>query len=91
MVEVAGHPAYTGLDVTYPDPIEPSGHHGATFFEHEAFIDQLEGKAQDSATCEQGLWAMLVASAAQHSAETGEVVAVKDYATAQGLADVLVW
>ena len=91
MVEVAGHPAYTGLDVTYPDPIESSGHHGATFFEHEAFIDQLEGKAQDSATCEQGLWAMLVASAAQHSAATGEVVAVKDYATAQGLADVLVW
>ena len=91
MVEVAGHPAYTGLDVTYPDPIEASGHHGATFFEHEAFIDQLEGKAQDSATCEQGLWAMLVASAAQHSAATGEVVAVKDYATAQGLADVLVW
>ena len=91
MVEVAGHPAYTGLDVTYPDPIEPSGHHGATFFEHEAFIDQLEGKAQDSATCEQGLWAMLVASAAQHSAATGEVVAVRDYATAQGLADVLAW
>ena len=32
------------MDVTYPALIEQSGHHGATYFEHIAFVDQLEEK-----------------------------------------------
>ena len=91
MVEVDGHPAYQGKEVTYPAQIEASGHQGATFFEHEAFIDQLEGKPHDSASCEQGMWAILIASAAQQSAATGQLISVKDFAAEQGLNDVLSW
>ena len=91
MLEVVGHPAYQGKEVTYPAPIEASGHHGATFFEHEAFIDQFENKPHDSASCEQGMWAILAASAAQQSAATGQVISVKDFAAEQGLNDVLSW
>ncbi|MBK52508.1 MAG: oxidoreductase [Gammaproteobacteria bacterium] len=91
MVEVEGHPAYRGTDITYPAPIEASGHNGATFFEHEAFVDQFENKPHDSANCEQGLWAILVASAAQESAATGQVISVKDFAAEQGLDEVLSW
>ena len=32
MVEVDGHSAYQGKEVTYPAQIEASGHQGATFF-----------------------------------------------------------
>ena len=91
MVEVDGHPAYRGKEVTYPAPIEASGHHGATFFEHEAFLDQFDNKPHDSASCEQGMWAILVASAAQQSAATGQVISVKDFAAEQGINDVLSW
>ena len=91
MVEVDGHPAYQRKEVTYPAQIEASGHQGATFFEHEAFIDQLEGKPHDSASCEQGMWAILIASAAQQSAAAGQLISVKDFAAEQGLNDVLSW
>ena len=91
MVEVEGHSAYEGTEVTYPASIETSGHHGATFFEHEAFVDQFENKPHDSASCEQGLWAILAATAAQESAATGRVILVKDFAAEHGLNDVLSW
>ncbi len=42
--------------LSYPVAIEQSGHHGATYYEHTAFLDRLEGKPADSATPEQGLW-----------------------------------
>ena len=67
--------------VTYPKLIEESGHHGATFFEHIAFMDQLDGKQVDCATVEQGLWAVIVASAAQQSIATGGPVLIKDFLT----------
>lgn len=88
-VETQGHPAYSGIDVTYPDIIEASGHHGATFFEHEALVDRLQGKATDAATPLQGIWAMIVASAAQQSIVSGEIVTITDFLTEQGLAHLL--
>ena len=39
----------------YPDFIQSSGHHGATYFEHVSFIDNIEGKATASATAAEGL------------------------------------
>ncbi|MEM1262903.1 MAG: Gfo/Idh/MocA family oxidoreductase [Pseudomonadota bacterium] len=60
--------------LSYPDLIERSGHHGATFYEHTAFVDRLEGKATDAATPIEGFWSIVVAAAAQQSAQTGQPV-----------------
>ncbi len=84
-VEVEGHEDYDFRDVTYPEIIERSGHHGATFFEHEALITQLKGELTDSATVEQGLWAIIVASAAQESIAEQQVIEVENYLAGLGL------
>ncbi len=73
-IELAEQGASRTTDVSYPRLIEQSGHHGATYFEHIAFLDQLEGKSVDSATPMQGLWSMIVASAAQESLKTGQAI-----------------
>lgn len=75
--------------VGYTRPVEQSGHHGSTYYEHIAFVDQLEGKVVDCATAMQGMWAMIVASAAQHSMADGQVVDVEEFIGAQGLANLL--
>ena len=74
-------------DVTYAREIEKSGHHGATYYEHVAFVDQLDGKACESATPVQGLWSMIVASAAQHSIKTQQVVDIRAFMLDNNLAD----
>ncbi len=76
-------------DLSYPAVIEQSGHHGASYYEHNAFLDQLEGKPVDSATPEQGLWAMIVASAAQQSIVSGLPVDIKEFITQHDLAAAL--
>jgi len=73
----------------YPAAIEQSGHHGATYYEHCAFLDRLEGKAVDSATPLQGLWAMIVASAAQESIASGSPIEVAKYIEQNKLAAAL--
>jgi hypothetical protein len=61
---------------SYPALIERSGHHGATYYEHVRFIDSIEGKAVDAATALDGFWSIAVATAAQNSIRTGQIVAV---------------
>ncbi len=73
----------------YPAAIEQTGHHGATYYEHEAFLDRLEGKAVSSATPLQGLWAMIVASAAQDSIAAGGPIKIADYIKQHKLAAAL--
>lgn len=73
----------------YPSIVEQSGHHGATFYEHQAFFDQLEGKTVDCATPMQGMWAMLVASAAQESMRSGQPVEISELITREKLASLL--
>lgn len=77
------------IDVGYARTIEQSGHHGATFFEHMAFIDQLDGKASDAATPLQGLWSIMVAAAAQESATTGQPVVMDTFIEQNELLQVL--
>jgi len=67
------------MDVGYARTIEQSGHHGATFFEHMAFVDQLDGKTSDAATLLQGLWSIVVAAAAQESVTTGQPVVIDTF------------
>jgi predicted dehydrogenase len=66
-------------DVTYAREIEKSGHHGATYYEHVAFVDQLDGKKGEASTTVQGLWSMIVASAAQHSIATQQAVDIRAF------------
>ena len=76
-------------DLTYPRAIEQSGHHGSTYFEHIALMDRLEGKEVDSATPRQGMWAMVVASAAQQSLALGEPIDVASFILDNDLASLL--
>ena len=58
----------------YPAWIAQSGHNGATFYEHVQWIDQMEGEPRHAATAEEGLWSIIVASAAQESIKSGQIV-----------------
>lgn len=87
-VETAGHTLYEGGSLGYPDVIEDSGHYGATFFSQEAFIDRLEGATTDGATAEEGLWAIIVAIAAQESMRRQSVVDVGELLRHYGVANV---
>lgn len=74
--------AHRGIEeheVTYAPAIERSGHHGATYFEHVAFLDAVEGKPVDAATPLQGLWAMILASAAQRSIREARPVDIQEH------------
>ncbi|MEL7023381.1 MAG: Gfo/Idh/MocA family oxidoreductase [Pseudomonadota bacterium] len=85
---VIDHPeplASRSMDVGYPDVVENSGHHGATWYEHLAFYDRLEGKPTDSATPLEGLWSVLVATAAQQSARSGQPVLISELLDAHGI------
>lgn len=77
------------FDLTYAPLIERSGHHGATFFEHMALVDRLDGKLTDSATPLQGLWALIVASAAQESIRSGMPIVIDDYISNLNLEDAI--
>mgnify|MGYP001819222520 CR=1 FL=1 len=67
------------MDVGYARVIEQSGHHGATFFEHTAFVDQLDGTTSNAATPLLGLWSMVIAAAAQESAATGQPIQIDTF------------
>lgn len=69
----------------YPAIVQNSGHHGATFIEHIRFIDNIEGKQTKTATALEGLWSIIVASAAQESIKTGQLVLVDDVLAANGI------
>lgn len=88
-VHLGEQAASRSTKLAYPAAIEQTGHHGATYYEHSAFLDRLEGKAVDSATPLQGLWAMIVASAAQESIATGNSIEVAEYIERHNLAAAL--
>lgn len=69
----------------YPAIIEQSGHHGATFFEHVQFVNQIEGKHSTAATATEGLWSIIVAAAAQESIATGTVIDIDAFLAQAGL------
>ena len=66
-------------EVAFARPIEQSGHHGATFYEHVEFVKQLDGEEATAATPLEGLWSIIVAAAAQESADTGERIEISKY------------
>lgn len=62
----------------YPTKIQESGHHGATYYEHKYFIDNIEGKQTSTASADEGLWSIVVAAAADESIRTGQVVNIEE-------------
>lgn len=69
----------------YPPLIEESGHNGSTFYEHINFVDNIEGKANTSATVEEGFWSVVVGVAAEESIQTGKVVMVAELLRRRGV------
>jgi myo-inositol 2-dehydrogenase/D-chiro-inositol 1-dehydrogenase len=70
----------------YPTIIERSGHNGATYYEHVQFVDRIESGTSTAATPNEGLWAVIVAVAAQESIRRVQIVAIDDLLAAEGLA-----
>ena len=58
----------------YPTIIEKTGHHGATYYEHVAFVDKLNGQPSTAATALEGFWSVVVAAAAQTSIQENAVI-----------------
>ena len=84
-IQTPDHPAYEGIDCTFPEDIEIGGHYGSTLFEHQRFCDQLTGATNDGATCAEGLWAIITAWMAQVSMQQGNVVDVREMLASESL------
>ncbi len=84
-IELGEDGASRDVQLSYPAQIEASGHHGATFYEHLAFADQLAGQPASSATPTEGFWSIVTACAAEQSAREGKAIDVADYLNEQGL------
>lgn len=84
-IQTPDHPAYEGIDCTFPEDIEIGGHYGSTLFEHQRFRDQLTGATNDGATCAEGLWAIITAWMAQVSMQQGNVVNVREMLASESL------
>lgn len=69
----------------YPTMISKSGHSGATFYEHVNLIDNLDGKETNTATVEEGFWAVVVGAAAEESVKTGQPVLVDEFLKQNGI------
>ncbi|MEN7341310.1 MAG: Gfo/Idh/MocA family oxidoreductase [Pseudomonadota bacterium] len=88
-IELGETGASRQTDLSYTDTVETSGHHGATWFEHAALADRLEGRPSTAATPEEGLWSVIVAAAAEQSASSGEAVRIADLLADHGLQHLL--
>ena len=62
----------------YPVSVAHSGHGGATYFEHQSLIDNMQGKETNAASAAEGFWSVVVGAAAERSAHSGQVVNIPD-------------
>lgn len=62
----------------YPSYIDEAGHHGSTFFEHAAFIDDLNSHNSTGPSLADGLWSVAVGAAAQQSITEGRPVSIEE-------------
>lgn len=69
----------------YPFYIEQSGHNGATYYEHKYFVDTIEGMKTNTATADDGFWAVVVGVAAENSIKTGGVVDIETLLRESGI------
>ena len=69
----------------YPTYIQSSGHHGATYFEHMDFVNQIEGLENNAPTADEGFWSIVIGAAAEESVRTGQVVLIPDLLKQHGV------
>jgi myo-inositol 2-dehydrogenase / D-chiro-inositol 1-dehydrogenase len=69
----------------YPAPIEELGHHGATFFEHRNFVENILGRTTNTATVLEGFRSVVLGAAAQESIRLKRPVLIGDYLRDHGL------
>jgi len=58
--------------------LESSGHNGATFVEHVALTNKIEGIPTSTASVEEGFWSIVVGAAAEESVKIGQPVLVDE-------------
>ena len=68
---VTSHPSY-------PPFIDKAGHHGSTFFDHIAFVDDLQSGISTGPSLADGFWSVVVGAAADLSIATSNPVMVGD-------------
>jgi len=61
----------------YPSYIDKAGHHGSTFFEHVAFVDDLIEGTYTGPSLADGFWSVVVGAAAQQSIDTAAPVEIE--------------
>lgn len=71
------HPSRTTTPA-YPTYLESSGHSGSTYFEHVAFVNNIEGIETNTASAEDGFWSIVVGAAAEESVRTGQPVLINE-------------
>lgn len=62
----------------YHNGIGTSGHNGSTFYEHKYFVDRIEGDKTNTATVEEGFWAVVVGIAAEQSIKKEREINIHD-------------
>ncbi len=62
------------INPRYSSDVETSGHHGSTYYEHEAFVNAILGQESVAANVEQGFMSVLVGLAAEASLKSGQPV-----------------
>jgi predicted dehydrogenase len=77
-------PSRTGSPC-YPTFIQSSGHHGATYFEHVNFIDNIEGRRTSAPTAAEGFWSIVVGAAAEQSVKTRQPVLIDELLRQNGI------
>ncbi len=68
-----------------PGFIQASGHHGATYFEHVSFVDNIDGAPRTAATAAEGFWSIVVGAAAEKSVKTGQPVLIDELLRENGI------
>lgn len=63
---------------SYPSYIAKAGHHGATFYEHLAFVDDLIGGKATGPSLADAFWSVVVGAAAQTSIEQRAAIDIAD-------------
>jgi predicted dehydrogenase len=61
-----------------PALLDAGDHNGSTFYQHLGFFKAITENAPVDVTVEDGLKAVVIGLAAQHSAQTGQAVTITD-------------
>lgn len=62
----------------YPSVIQSSGHHGGTYYAHKYFVNNIQGKKQNTATMDEGFWSIVVGIAAELSIKKEKVIHINE-------------